>query len=74
MYTIDHHTLRITGLENQDTSTIVVYDILGKQVFTHDFKANNVKDIALPISLRTGIYLVNLSSMKGVVSKKIMIN
>lgn len=74
MYTIDHHTLRITGLENQDTSTIVVYDILGKQVFTHDFKANNVKDIALPISLRTGIYLVNLSSMKGVVSKKIIIN
>jgi len=73
MYTIDQHTLRITGLENQDTSTIVVYDILGKQVFTQAFTATNVKDIALPISLKTGIYLVNLSSMKGVVSKKIMI-
>ena len=74
MYTTEKHTLRITGLENQDISTIVVYDILGKQVFTQDFKANIVTDIALPISLKTGIYLVNLSSMKGVVSKKIMIN
>lgn len=73
MYTTEKHTLRITGLESQDTSTIIVHDILGKQVFTHDFKANIVTDIALPISLKTGIYLVNLSSMKGVVSKKIMI-
>jgi len=73
MYTTEKYTLRITGLENQDTSTIVVYDILGKQVFTQAFTATNVNDIALPISLKTGIYLVNLSSMKGVVSKKIMI-
>jgi hypothetical protein len=73
MYTIDQHTLRITGLENQDTSTVIIHDIIGKQVFTHAFTATNVKDIALPISLKTGIYFVNLSSKKGIVSKKIII-
>ena len=71
---INNRTLRITGLQNQENSTIKMYSSIGKEVFTEQFRAENVQDIAIPESLTFGVYIVNILSNKGeTFTKKIII-
>ena len=65
------NTLRITGLQNGN-ATIKMFDVLGKKVHTTFFKANTINDINLP-ALKTGIYIVQLITTQGKISKKIII-
>ena len=74
LYKINNRTLRITGLQNQENSTIKMYSSIGKEVFTEQFRAENVQDIAIPESLTFGVYIVNILSNKGeTFTKKIII-
>ena len=74
LYKINNRTLRITGFQNQENSTIKMYSSIGKEVFTEQFRAENVQDIAIPESLTFGVYIVNILSNKGeTFTKKIII-
>ena len=64
-------TLRIAGLQ-QGNATIKLYNILGKQVLNSAFVTSGVKDIALP-KLATGVYVVQLQTVTGKLSKKIIL-
>lgn len=69
IYKTNNSTLRITGL-TQGKSNVKLFNILGKQVLNTSFTSNGVSDINLP-SLATGIYVVQLSTENGMLSKKI---
>lgn len=69
IYKTNQSTLRITGL-SQGKSSLRLYTILGKQVINTTFVSDGVSDINLP-SLATGIYVVQLSTEKGTLNKKI---
>ncbi|UAM99807.1 choice-of-anchor D domain-containing protein [Polaribacter litorisediminis] len=71
IYKKDNNTLRITGMYNEQ-SKIIVYDILGKEVFTTNFVAKGSNDIALP-NLKSAVYIVSLISEKGTKTQKIII-
>jgi hypothetical protein len=64
-------TLRIAGLQ-QGNATIKLYNILGKQVLNSAFFTSGVKDVALP-KLATGVYVVQLQTVTGKLSKKIIL-
>ena len=71
IYTINTSTLRITGL-SVEKNEIVIFNMLGKQVFSTSFIANNVKDINL-LNLSAGIYFVQLQNNSGKLTKKIIL-
>ena len=71
IYKTNNTTLRISGL-SQGSSTIKLFNILGKEVLTKKFEANNVNDINLP-KLATGIYIVQLETASGKLNKKIIL-
>ncbi len=72
IYKTEGNMLRIEGLKEQGKASVHLYDILGKKIMTQSFKTQRVKDIPLPASLKTGIYLVNIQSEKGQFTKKII--
>jgi len=63
--------LKITGLKSGKTA-ISMYNILGKQVLSTSFNANSTNTIDLP-ELTTGIYMVNLQTNEGKITKKIIL-
>lgn len=71
MYSINNSTLKIVGL-SQGKSSIKMFNILGKQVFSTSFKSNGVSEINLP-QLSTGVYIVQLENETGSLNKKIVL-
>ena len=72
MYMMTGNTLKITGVTKGETK-ILVFDILGKEVFNTTFKAKETNNIELS-SLKTGIYIVRLKTEDGAnVNRKIII-
>ena len=71
IYTINNNTLRIAGV-NGENSNVKIFSILGKKILETTFSSTGVKDVNLP-ELNTGVYIVNVSSEKGKTSKKIVI-
>ncbi|TMM29091.1 T9SS type A sorting domain-containing protein [Polaribacter aestuariivivens] len=71
IYNTNNNNLRIAGLQNGEAS-VNIFNILGKQVLSTSFTANGAKDIALP-SLAKGVYIVQLQSNSGKLSKKIIL-
>lgn len=63
--------LRIVGVQN-GSANIHIYNILGKEVLRTSFEGTGMNDIQLPI-LTEGVYIVNLSSDRGSINKKIII-
>jgi hypothetical protein len=72
IYKTTKTNLRITGLQN-GTTTVKLYNLLGQQVLTSKFEANNVNDVNLPESLTSGIYIVQVYNENGISTKKIAI-
>lgn len=72
IYKTTNSSLRITGLQTGTTS-VKLFDIQGKQVLQQSFNTDGLKDILLP-KVSAGIYLVQLQTENGKVSKKIVIN
>lgn len=71
IYLSNSNELTITGLQTEKT-TINVYSVLGKQVFTNTITSNGVSKVNLP-SLNTGVYIVNITSESGKISRKIVL-
>ncbi len=64
-------TLRVTGLR-QGKASISLFNILGKQVMSTSFEANDNTDISLP-KLAKGIYFAQVQTATGELSKKIIL-
>lgn len=71
VYTNDNNELRIIGIQNANTN-LDFYDIIGKKVFNTSFIGNGNNTITLP-DLKTGIYIIQLQTPQGKLSKKIVI-
>lgn len=71
VYKNDYNELRVIGIQHADTD-LYVYDIIGKKVFNTSFVGNGNNTITLP-NLKTGIYIIQLQTSLGNLSKKIVI-
>lgn len=71
IFKVTNSSLRITGLK-QGTTSVKLFNILGKQVLTNTFNANGVKEITLP-RLANGVYVVQLITESGKLNKKIIL-
>lgn len=63
--------LRIVGLE-EDNISLKMYNVLGKEVLNTTFNSNGVSDLDLP-KITSGVYIITISSSKGKLNKKIII-
>jgi hypothetical protein len=72
MYTSSSHNLRIVGVQD-GTSKVSIYDAF-KQVLNTSFRATGIHNIALPNHLSNGVYIVQLITNTGRISKKISIH
>jgi hypothetical protein len=64
-------TLRLTGLPQGSTS-ISIYSISGKKVYTTSFETNGVKNLNLP-KVVAGVYIVKVNTANGKMNKKIVL-
>ncbi|MDB2625382.1 T9SS type A sorting domain-containing protein [Flavobacteriaceae bacterium] len=71
IYTSSNDNLRIVGVQN-GTSTVRLYNILGKEMLKISFEGNGVNDINLN-TIPMGIYIVKLTTENGVLNRKIII-
>ena len=71
IFKTNNSTVRISGLNN-GKANFRMFNILGKQLLNISFTANGNKDISLP-NLATGIYLIQLETEQGSISKKIIL-
>ena len=71
IYKTNNSTLKIVGLQNSKAN-IKIFNILGKQVLNTSFQSNGITDLALP-KIAAGVYIVQLQSDNGKLSKKIII-
>ena len=71
IYKLDNATLRIAGLP-KGNATIIIFNLLGKQVMNTSFTTNGVQDIAIP-KFAKGVYIVQLKTASGQLNKKIIL-
>jgi ribosomal protein S11 len=73
LYKTSNGTVKITGLTSGSAATFSLFTISGQEVFATKFITQNVKEISLPASLSTGVYIVGVVSNSGTLHKKIII-
>jgi hypothetical protein len=73
VYKTSKGAVKITGLTSGIAATFSLFTVLGKEVLTTKFIAQNVQEISLPASLSTGVYIVGVVSDLGTFHKKIII-
>lgn len=73
IYTTTRRNLRIIGLEDQGNVRIRMYNIMGAVVLSNRITQQQVLNLALSESLKTGVYVVEISSEKGIQRKKIIL-
>lgn len=71
IFATNKNTLRVTGVNNTNTS-IKIYNILGKKILDTSFASKGVADVNLP-NFTSGVYIVQLTTEKGKISKKIVL-
>ena len=71
VYTTNSNNLRIVGIA-QGNASVKLYNIVGKEVLSHNFTSNGVSDITLPKVTR-GIYIVQVITEEGKLNKKIVL-
>ncbi len=71
VYTNDYNELRVIGIQNANTD-LILYDVIGKKIFNTSFIGNGNNTIALP-NVKTGVYIIQLQTSQGKLSKKIVI-
>lgn len=71
LYRNDYNELRVIGIQHSNTD-LRIYDIIGKKIFNTSFVGNGNNTIALP-NVKTGIYIIQLQTPQGNLSKKIVI-
>ena len=70
IYTTNRNNIRITGVISD--AKVKLFNILGKQVFESKFSSKGVSDIAIP-TVSTGVYIIQLTTVKGKLNKKIVL-
>jgi len=65
VYKTANRTLKILGLNAQGNASLKIYNINGREVLTKSFVAQRIKEISLPGSLSTGVYVVRVVSEDG---------
>ena len=70
IYTTSEENLRIVGVQSGKAS-VVIYDILGKQILSTSFEGTGVNDILLPKHISEGVYIVSMKTVSGSINKKI---
>ncbi len=71
IYKSSKNELTVAGLQSEKAS-LTVYSILGKKITTKKFRTNGVSTISLP-EIASGVYVIELSSELGKLSKKIIV-
>ena len=71
IYPIDKKTLRVKGV-NSDDVFIKIYNTLGKEILGKSYKSKEIIDVNLPV-LSSGVYIVDILTDEGKVSKKIIL-
>ncbi|PKH52790.1 hypothetical protein CXF68_19740 [Tenacibaculum sp. Bg11-29] len=71
IYKSANNSLTVAGLQT-DKASVNVYSILGKKVISTELKSTGVHVIQLP-KTAAGVYIVELSSSLGKISKKIIL-
>lgn len=71
IYIPSRQNLRVVGVQN-GTANIHIYNILGKEVFNTAFEGAGMNDIQLP-NIKEGIYIINLTTDRGTINKKVII-
>jgi hypothetical protein len=72
IYMSSTRILRISGLK-EDTTSLKMYNILGKRVLNQKLEANTIIDVAIPSHIKQGIYIIKLETDKGNINKKILL-
>ena len=72
MYTSSRDNLRVVGVQNEQ-AMIRIYNLLGKKILDTHFKGNGLNNVALPINLPSGVYVVQLMTSTGKLNKKIIL-
>jgi hypothetical protein len=73
LYKTSNRTIKITGLTSTGSATFKMFNISGKEVLATKFIAQKVKEISLPTSLSTGVYIVRVVAESGTFHKKMLI-
>ncbi|SEC85128.1 Por secretion system C-terminal sorting domain-containing protein [Tenacibaculum sp. MAR_2009_124] len=71
VYKSSNSTITVAGLQTEKGS-LVLYSVVGKKIMNTKFSSNGTTNVSIP-NLPTGIYLVEVGSDLGKVSKKIII-
>lgn len=71
IYKTNNRTLKITGLQ-EGRVKLSLFNILGKTIMQQSFKASNSNNITLP-NLSSGVYMVRVQTLKGTITKKIIL-
>ena len=72
VYSTSINNLRVVGIQNEQ-AIVRVYNILGKKILDTHFNGNGLNDIALPLNITSGIYIVQLITSTKKHNKKITI-
>ena len=71
MFITGDSKLRVLGL-HEGNGSILIFNILGQEMFKTSFEGNGANDIILP-KLANSIYIVKLNTQHGTINKKIII-
>ena len=71
MFITGDSNLRVQGL-HEGNGSILIFNILGQEMFKTSFEGNGANDIILP-KLANSIYIVKLNTQYGTINKKIII-
>ena len=68
------HVYIDVNLSSRQDGEIKIFDVLGKQVYSHAFRALTAESVEADLSeLQSGVYMVSLRTGKEVITKKLMI-
>ncbi|CAM1372257.1 lamin tail domain-containing protein [Tenacibaculum xiamenense] len=71
IYKSTNNSITITGLQTKE-APLSLYSIIGKKIMSTKFNSNGNTTIKIP-QLSTGVYLIEIYSSLGMISKKIVI-
>ncbi len=72
VYITSNGRLRISGINNSVVS-FTLYTILGKRILNRNLSSTSMIEVALPTSLKDGVYFIKLETKNGSINKKILI-
>ncbi len=72
VYKKDNRTLFISGLQQNERASLLLYNALGQKMFSTDYAIQNTNEVSIP-NLKAGLYIVKISTEVKQYTKKIII-